>query len=150
MTGLPPADWYPDPEVSGQQRYWDGREWTEHRAPGLHPGPPSYVSDVPEQQPGQNPAGDVAPWLWQSIVVTVVGFACCSVAFFVPLLGSMAGGVGIVYATQANTARSLGNRALAQQHARLARTWSLVGVGLIALGLLGTFGLFAVSIVTGG
>jgi len=29
-----PAGWYPDPENSGQQRYWDGNAWTENRAPG--------------------------------------------------------------------------------------------------------------------
>lgn len=34
MSDLPPANWYPDPEVPGQQRYWDGTQWTEHRAPG--------------------------------------------------------------------------------------------------------------------
>lgn len=28
-----PAGWYPDPESEGQQRYWDGDQWTEHRAP---------------------------------------------------------------------------------------------------------------------
>lgn len=33
---LPPAGWYPDPAGSGQQRWWDGRGWTNHlrRAPG--------------------------------------------------------------------------------------------------------------------
>lgn len=25
--------WYPDPDMYGTQRYWDGDEWTEHRAP---------------------------------------------------------------------------------------------------------------------
>ena len=33
MSELPPANWYPDPEDPGQQRYWDGAQWTEHRAP---------------------------------------------------------------------------------------------------------------------
>ena len=28
----PPAAWYPDPERPGQQRYWDGSAWTDHRA----------------------------------------------------------------------------------------------------------------------
>jgi hypothetical protein len=29
----PPPGWYPDPQAVGQQRYWDGGAWTEHRAP---------------------------------------------------------------------------------------------------------------------
>ena len=33
MNGTP-AGWYDDPEQPGQQRYWDGNAWTEHRAPG--------------------------------------------------------------------------------------------------------------------
>lgn len=24
------AGWYPDPASAGQQRYWDGQQWTEH------------------------------------------------------------------------------------------------------------------------
>ena len=29
--------WFPDPELPGVQRYWDGTRWTEHRAPGRPP-----------------------------------------------------------------------------------------------------------------
>lgn len=32
-----PAGWYADPEHVGQQRYWDGSVWTEHRAPAAGP-----------------------------------------------------------------------------------------------------------------
>jgi hypothetical protein len=34
MTTPPtPPGWYPDPDGSGGQRYWDGSAWTEHRSP---------------------------------------------------------------------------------------------------------------------
>jgi hypothetical protein len=32
-----PAGWCPDPEDSGVQRFWNGDEWTEHRAPTTPP-----------------------------------------------------------------------------------------------------------------
>jgi hypothetical protein len=41
--GAPPrADWYPDPNGTGGQRYWDGTQWTEHtRVPApVYGGPP--------------------------------------------------------------------------------------------------------------
>jgi Protein of unknown function (DUF2510) len=28
-----PPGWYPDPEQAATQRYWDGENWTEQRAP---------------------------------------------------------------------------------------------------------------------
>ena len=34
-----PAGWYADSPTT--QRYWDGRQWTEHRAPGQPVAPPS-------------------------------------------------------------------------------------------------------------
>ena len=43
-----PAGWYPQPD--GQQRYWDGQQWTEKFAPG-----------VPE--PGGNRSG-IPWWVW--------------------------------------------------------------------------------------
>lgn len=33
-TPNPQSGWYPDPSQPGQQRYWDGAQWTEHTAPG--------------------------------------------------------------------------------------------------------------------
>jgi hypothetical protein len=34
-TPSTPAGWYPDPDGSGGQRYWDGYIWTEHRSPAV-------------------------------------------------------------------------------------------------------------------
>lgn len=42
MTTPPtPAGWYPDPDGSGGQRYWDGNVWTEHRTPAAPQAPAS-------------------------------------------------------------------------------------------------------------
>lgn len=34
------AGWYPDPQMAGTQRYWDGQQWTGHVAPA---GPEAQV-----------------------------------------------------------------------------------------------------------
>jgi hypothetical protein len=54
MNGTP-AGWYDDPEQPGQQRYWDGSAWTEHRAPGAAATPP-----VPPAAPTPPPPGPAA------------------------------------------------------------------------------------------
>ena len=51
MTTPPtPAGWYPDPDGTGGQRYWDGMAWTEHRSPA-----------VEAPQPAAEPAAPAGP-----------------------------------------------------------------------------------------
>lgn len=49
----PTPGWYPDSSTPGQQRYWDGTQWTEHVAPLPQAAPPPYYG---YGVPGQNPA----------------------------------------------------------------------------------------------
>jgi hypothetical protein len=46
MSATPPG-WYPDTESPGNQRYWDGDQWTEQRAPGVVAGPPPIAYPAP-------------------------------------------------------------------------------------------------------
>ena len=65
MTTPTPAGWYPDPDGSGGQRYWDGNSWTEHRAPATQPPAPAEpqapaqpVAPAEPDSPDQPPANE--------------------------------------------------------------------------------------------
>jgi hypothetical protein len=139
-SGDPVAGWYPDPDVHGGQRYWDGQRWTDDRrtpgpptpAPWRPPagGPPSSPwgsaggGAAPSWSSTGAPAAPVDTWLWQSIVATII---CCQ-----PF-----GIVAIVYSAMAGSARDMGNLDLARHRARQARTWTLISVGTVLVLVLG-------------
>ena len=55
----PAANWYPDPQDPTQLRYWDGTQWTEHRAPRqppAEPAPPQATAPVPSEPVASAPA----------------------------------------------------------------------------------------------
>lgn len=84
--GGPPAGWYPDPEQPGQQRYWDGQQWTEHRAP-LAPQPAAQWS-TPGQSPAYTAAGQQEQnqkALW-SMILGILGLVCCGLFTGIPAL----------------------------------------------------------------
>lgn len=162
-SGLPPAGWYDDPENPGQHRYWDGGQWTEQRRPAdgggtppPAPGAPSAPSAGGASWPsstggtgggfgttpgayggaGAAPVGTKPdPWLWQSIVATLL---CC-----LPL-----GVVGIVFAAQSKSAWDSGNAVEAKEKADKAKMFTLIaaGAGLLVtvvffgMGLMGVTG----------
>ncbi len=113
MGGGPPPGWYPDPDGGGGQRWWDGVRWTEHSSPPQAWGGGAAPGGVPTGPPAQQ----VDPWLWQSIVATLL---CCLPA----------GIVGIVFAAQAQTALGVGDVATAQSKASLARGWTIASIAL--------------------
>jgi hypothetical protein len=59
MTTPPtPAGWYPDPEGSGGQRYWDGSTWTEHQSPAAPAAPEVPGNEQPTAIVQQRPPND--------------------------------------------------------------------------------------------
>lgn len=71
--------WYPTPD--GQQRYWDGRQWTEHVAPGA----------AGQHAPAQGAAGvaaqpDTRPWYAKKRFLIPLG--AFGVLFILAILGS--------------------------------------------------------------
>ena len=55
-TPTTPAGWYPDPDGSGEQRYWDGDAWTERPPPATpsdSPGDDEPAATIPPIPPGE-------------------------------------------------------------------------------------------------
>jgi len=53
MTTAP--GWHPDPTAPGQQRYWDGVQWTEQVAPGTRPQQPPPMTAQPYYAASRTP-----------------------------------------------------------------------------------------------
>jgi len=76
-----PAGWYPQPD--GQQRYWDGQQWTEHFAPGVTPETSTGVSGVtPTVAARKN-------WFLRHKVLTAIG-----AVLLLGMMSSLANGGG--------------------------------------------------------
>ena len=97
-----PAGWYPQPD--GQQRYWDGQQWTEQFAPGAatpvmtpatggEPARPSFENEPVSRMSDQlTPAPQIVP-----VPVEVKGSNGLAVAGFVlALLGALSSFIPIV------------------------------------------------------
>jgi Protein of unknown function (DUF2510) len=88
------AGWYLQPD--GQQRYWDGQQWTENFAPGVTPDTPTSV--LPETPTGVLPAGvpsETHPgaarknWFLRHKILTAIG-----AVLLLGIISSLANGVG--------------------------------------------------------
>lgn len=81
-----PAGWYPQPD--GQQRYWDGQQWTEHFAPGVAQA--AQTAAMPVAAVGNGVANAPRPWFKKKRILIPAGLA--GTVIFVSALGAAAGG----------------------------------------------------------
>lgn len=67
MNNQAPAGWFPDPEHSDQLRYWDGTQWTEHRAPrpAPQPAPPAPQAAAVTGPSGEPTGGKKIAMKWK-------------------------------------------------------------------------------------
>ncbi|MFD4422831.1 DUF2510 domain-containing protein [Agromyces sp. NPDC058484] len=68
-----PAGWYPQPDGTFGQRWWDGARWTEHTSPIAPPSPALPQYDAIEKP--QVPEGTTVdtPWIWLIVMLPLVG-----------------------------------------------------------------------------
>lgn len=148
------AGWYPDPDGSGQLRYWDGGQWTTHISPplpGLSPGAsqppgweqgpaaaPAYQSYQPYQAYAAYPASPVYQrrtngMAIAALVVALAGFVTYGIGF---VLGVIFGHVAL------SQIRASGDT---QQGRGLAIAGLAIGYACIGIFVLIIFGALAVS-----
>ncbi len=147
MTDQPPAGWYPDPDDSAQQRYWDGAAWTEHRAPATQPSQygsqPGQYGQYGQYGSGQYGAGasSGAETSGGAVVALVLG-----IVSIIACLGPLTGVPAIIVGRRATRdIDDSGGRVTGRGMATGGVVTGIIGCLLWALVIIAVVGLFSFS-----
>ncbi len=132
MTGTnnTPAGWYPAPDQPGNERYWDGSQWSDAYRPagGAPPpaAPPGGTGWAPQATPpmgayGAVPGQAYGPAPDNYLVWAILSTLFCCLPF---------GIVAIVKSTQVNNLWQQGRTTEAQQAAASAKQWAWISAGV--------------------
>jgi len=81
---LPIAGWYPDPELAGHDRWWDGSVWSDNRR--------ATTEEAPGATPGEVRVPAAAPVVRNNLAV--IGFILSISSVLLPfVINSFAGGI---------------------------------------------------------
>ncbi len=140
-ASAPVAGWYPDPENSEAERWWNGSGWSDHRRTGG-----SAAISAPAWQPAAGPEG-AAPVYYASTTpsnaMAIAGFAVSLGALVLGLIpgvvGAILSGIGLKAAKEREAA------GIPNTGRGFALAGLIIGITLSALTLLFTvlyFGFF--------
>lgn len=133
MSELPNAGWYVDPNDSQTNRYWDGQQWTESRAPRFHPSPSATPSATPIARTAISPGARAAGWTMTAFGVLTVLAALMPWASVGPFTVSGTSGDGTITLVLGLIGGALG---LVRALATTARGRTAVPVTCLVLGSL--------------
>jgi hypothetical protein len=120
-----PPGWYPDPHDPATQRYWDGAQWTESRAPGALPAAPK------------------PPTNGKAIASMVLGILGIVILYVIgPILALVFGHIAKNEIESSNGAQGGGGMATAG----IVMGWIGVGLALLYLVLVLVFGVAALEL----
>lgn len=69
--------WYPDPQIQGIQRYWNGLQWSDATRPTPRPGVPQFQPGMPPKKP-----------MGTGLKLLIIGLSILGIGIFISALSS--------------------------------------------------------------